>query len=371
MKNNIKKPDVSVIVPVYNVESYLRSCLESLAGQTLKSIEIIMVNDGSTDGSPEIAAEFEKKYSGFRLINQENGGLSAARNRGVLHARGTYIGFVDSDDFVDHSMYESLYKIASQGDADVVKSGVLRFRDRTLEIMDLRRTNIDEKIIDGRVNALRCFLEKEMNIVVVNAIYRASIVKSVSFPDGKKYEDHYFTPQVLNRCNRFVQTGSIHYYYRKRKGSITGKVDPEAMADKVQSLIVLNRVLKDAGLLNEFAGLYSEYFCSMATEYHNSIIYNKPFNLRRGYSSIDSLIPPEITGFILESGSLSDSKRRDMEIMFRSHFRYFLHQKIKRLLEVAGIRKDGRPAEKKKKMNKQDPEQKELQQFREYIERYG
>ena len=368
MQNNIKKPDVSVIVPVYNVESYLRSCLESLAGQTLKNIEIIMVNDGSTDRSPEIAAEFEKKFSNFRLINQKNGGLSAARNNGMLHAKGKYIGFVDSDDFVDHTMYESLYKIASHRDADVVKSGLLRFRDLTGEIMDLRRANTKEKIIDGRVNALRCYLEKEMNIVVVNAIYRASLVKSVSFPDGLKYEDHYFTPEVLFRCNRLVQTGSIHYYYRKRKGSITGSVDPNAMADKVQSLNVLYRVLTDAGIMNEFAGLYSEFFYSLAIDYHNSIIYNKPLNMRRGSASIDSLISPEITGFILGSGNLSDSKRRDLGLMFRSHFRYFLHQKARRILEMA-VKNNEMPAEKKK--NKPDPDQKEFQLFRQYIERYG
>jgi len=370
MQNQVNKPDVSVIVPVYNVESYLRSCLESLAGQTLQNIEIIMVNDGSTDKSPEIAAEFEKTHPNFRLITQKNGGLSAARNTGILHAKGEYIGFVDSDDFVDHSMYESLYEIASQRDADVVKSGVLRFRDLTGEIMDLRRATVKEKITEGKVNALRCYLKKEMNIVVVNAIYRASVIKDVLFPEGKKYEDHYFTPQVLSRCELLVQTGSIHYYYRKRKGSITGRVDPKAMADKVQSLNALYRVLTDAGTLNEFAGLYSEYFYSLATEYHNSIIYSKPLSLRRKYSSLDALISPEIAGFILDNGNLSNSKRRGLGIMFQSHYRYFLHQKTKRFLEIAGKR-DERPDETNTKKNKPDPEQEEFQQFREYIERYG
>ena len=112
---------VSVIVPVYNVEKYLRQCLDSLVNQTLKDIEIICINDGTKDNSVEIINEYVKKCPNIILINQENQGLGMARNNAMKHAKGDYIAFVDSDDWVDTDMYEVLYNKAIETDADIVE----------------------------------------------------------------------------------------------------------------------------------------------------------------------------------------------------------------------------------------------------------
>ena len=112
---------ISVIVPVYNMEKYLSKCLDSLLNQTLEEIEIIAVNDGSTDLSASILQTYESKSDKITVISKENGGLSDARNHGFLHAKGDYVAFLDSDDFVDCDMYRVMYEKAKEGDYDIIE----------------------------------------------------------------------------------------------------------------------------------------------------------------------------------------------------------------------------------------------------------
>ena len=117
------QPKVSVVVAAYNVESYITNCLESLKNQTLQSIEVLIVNDGSTDRTEEICRQFVEVDSRFQLINQDSLGLGEARNRGIIEASGSYIAFVDGDDFVEPSMYKKLWQRAQQEQADLVLCG--------------------------------------------------------------------------------------------------------------------------------------------------------------------------------------------------------------------------------------------------------
>ena len=116
-------PKVSIVVPIYNVEKYLRQCLDSIVNQTLKDIEIICVDDGSKDSSPEIIEEYVKKDSRVKVITKENSGYGNSMNRGFDMATGEYIGIVESDDYADPDMFEKLYDIAKKNDLDIVKSG--------------------------------------------------------------------------------------------------------------------------------------------------------------------------------------------------------------------------------------------------------
>ena len=115
-------PKISILVPIYNVEKYLRECLESILAQTLKDTEIICINDGSTDSSPEILEEYRKKDSRIKIINKSNSGYGASMNMGFQFATADYIGIVESDDFVKPEMFEELYLIAQKNNADIVKS---------------------------------------------------------------------------------------------------------------------------------------------------------------------------------------------------------------------------------------------------------
>ena len=121
-------PKVSIIVPVYNVEKYLSKCLDSIVNQTLKDIEIICINDGSVDNSQSVLEAYAKKDTRIKVINQENLGLSCARNKGIDIAQGEYIGFVDSDDWIDLEFYEELYNNAINTQSDIAASSILRKR---------------------------------------------------------------------------------------------------------------------------------------------------------------------------------------------------------------------------------------------------
>ena len=178
-ENGIK---VSVIVPVYNVEKYIKKCLDSLLGQTLKEIEILAVNDGSTDSSSEILNEYASRDSRIIVLNKENGGLSDARNYALPHVRGEYIGFIDSDDYVDSEMFRVMYQKAVETDSDIVECNLHHTFD-SYEDTEIGKHITDKKemIMHGRS-------------VVWNKIYKSTFLKSIGvlFPNDRSMCSIYF-----------------------------------------------------------------------------------------------------------------------------------------------------------------------------------
>ncbi len=202
-ENNIK---LTVIVPVYNVENYLRKCLDSLTGQTLKEIEILAVNDGSTDGSLAILEEYAARDERIKLLNKENGGLSDARNFAFPYIKGEYVGFIDSDDFVDTDMYKVMYEKAVESGSDIVECNLHHtFDDGEDTEIGEHITDKDEMIMNGRS-------------VVWNKIYKSSWLLStgVQFPKGLIYEDVNFYVKLIPYLNKisYVEEPFVHYVQR-------------------------------------------------------------------------------------------------------------------------------------------------------------
>lgn len=199
---------VSVIVPVYNVEQYLRKCLDSLVNQTLKDIEIIMVDDGSEDASSHIAKEYEKQYSNVKYYRKENGGLSDARNYGLKYATGKYIAFLDSDDYVDKTLYQKMYEKAKKEDCDMVECNFYWSYPRK-----------NKKDIGEKYYGKKQMLEKA-RVVAWNKLYKKEIIDKakVEFPKGLIYEDVEFfyklVPYIENVS--FVKEPLIYYVQRKK-----------------------------------------------------------------------------------------------------------------------------------------------------------
>lgn len=205
---------VSVIVPVYNVEKYLAKCLETLVKQTLQDIEIIVVNDGATDRSAEIIDSFACKYPQIISLTKPNGGLSDARNYGIPYATGEYIGFVDSDDYVDIDMYEKLYAKAKEEDSDIVECDLHHvFPDGTMD------TEVGERIQD----------KKQMLMmgrsVVWNKIYRREwlLNTGIVFPKGCIYEDVEFFVKLVPHIEKYSYVDAASIYYVQRGDSINNK----------------------------------------------------------------------------------------------------------------------------------------------------
>lgn len=201
-------PEVSVIVPVYNVEKYLERCLNSLVNQTLENIEIIIVNDGTKDNSEEIIKKFMEKYpQKIVYLKKENGGLSDARNFGIPYAKGEYIAFLDSDDYVEKDIYKEMYELAKKENSDMVECDFL------WEYPNKVREDIGQ-VYNGKKEML-----EKVRVVAWNKLIRKSILEKtqIQFPKGLRYEDVEFTYKLIPHLNKvsFLKKTYIHYIQRE------------------------------------------------------------------------------------------------------------------------------------------------------------
>ena len=209
---------ISVIVPVYNVEEYLEECLESIKQQTFTDIEVILVNDGSTDGSREICERFCQKDSRFKLINQENQGQSVARNRGVKESVGKFIMFVDSDDVINKNLLEVLLPYMKT-EVGIVECRMTRKKEEFY-------LNKPSKIVfkgNAKEAILNCIEIKEVKFCPVTKLYRREIVEKVPFLEGYIYEDVFTGINYLKHMRKIVVVDYIGYYYRVRPNSTMTK----------------------------------------------------------------------------------------------------------------------------------------------------
>lgn len=210
---------VSVIVPIYNVEQYLVKCIESLLIQSLKDIEIILVDDGATDNSPNICDEYALKDNRVKVIHKQNGGLSDARNIGIEIAQGEYIAFLDSDDWVESNFYEYLYNLIEKEHADIAQCDYVKVYSDEATI-DFKET-IKESVHTG-IEALYLLHSEEYvkTLVVWNKLYKRELFKNIRFPKGKVHEDEFTTYKVLHQASKVVNSNLPMVYYRQREGSI-------------------------------------------------------------------------------------------------------------------------------------------------------
>lgn len=235
-------PKVSVIVPVYNVAPYLEKCLHSLVNQTLKEIEIIVVDDGSTDDSPAIIEKFAAEHTDkIKAYRKENGGLSDARNYGLNLVTGEYIGFIDSDDFVDLDMYEVMYQKAKEADYQIVECNLHH------TYADWEDTEIGKEIIDNKE------LLMDGRSVVWNKIYRADWLKAteVQFHKGIIYEDVEFFSKIVPYIESYVYVEPAFVHYVQRGSSINNKSSMKTL----HILSVLDEILS----FYKERGFYEEY----------------------------------------------------------------------------------------------------------------
>lgn len=210
---------ISVIVPVYNVENYLEKCLNSLVSQTLEEIEILVINDGSTDNSQKNIDRFQEKFpQKVKAFSKENGGLSDARNFGIDRASGNFLAFVDSDDYVSENMFLEMYDLAIKNEAELVICNLQKVDEHGNVTQKLTQIpNFSEKI------------ELEMNFSVFsdlsyfacNKIFKKELFEGKRFQKGMHFEDIELVPQLLLRCKTLAKTNAYHYHYLERSNSIS------------------------------------------------------------------------------------------------------------------------------------------------------
>ena len=222
---------ISIIIPVYNVEKYLRQCLDSLIGQTLKDIEIICVNDGSKDNSLEILREYKNKDSRIVIIDQINQGVSVARNNALKIAKGEYIGFVDSDDWVDADFFEKLYYSAIKNDCDIAVGGIAwNFTSGELDFIDLKFKK--SKIFNKTPDKYK-ITRVAKAAYIWNKIYKKELFEKLKleFEPGICYEDMMFSHIILHESEKLVTVPNTFYHYRANPLSLVHNDTPEKKLD--------------------------------------------------------------------------------------------------------------------------------------------
>lgn len=242
------KPLVSVIVPVYNVAGYLPRCLDSLVNQTLRDIEIIVVNDGSSDRSADVMDRYATMDSRIQVIHQENQGLSGARNTGLAAARGDWISFVDSDDWVEPAMLENMYRRMEETGADLCACDFSMAYDNKIEPAALGLSPMVVRIDDWGID--RYWLEKRFSVVVWNKLYKRSILDAhgIRFePKGEIFsEDVLFNLYYLRHTGLVASLPGSYYYYYQRSSSLMNSAKPDYLR-------------KELTLVEKFRSYYATY----------------------------------------------------------------------------------------------------------------
>ena len=205
---------VSIIVPIYNVEKYLRRCVESILSQSYKKMEIILVDDGSEDGSSQICDYYEEIDERIHVVHKENGGLSDARNAGIDICKGEYLLFIDSDDYIRSDMVEGMLEVAIKEEADIVECGVL-YEDEDSPKRSGKRKETELRKSFDHEQAVTNILDYKSRIMAWGKLYRTNLFKSIRFPYGKLHEDEFIVPFVVDLCSKYVYMDRQSYIYGK------------------------------------------------------------------------------------------------------------------------------------------------------------
>lgn len=214
-KMDVKNSLISVIVPIYKVEQYLNECVQSIVDQTYRNLEIILVDDGSPDRCGEMCEEWQKRDNRIRVIHKQNGGLSDARNAGLDIAKGEYISFVDSDDWIEADMLEIMLSQIKQSEADICACGIKNYCNGCFESWNLKPLCGSAEVI---LKAL--YDDTAYPVCSQNKLYKNTIWESIRFPTGKLCEDAFTTYLLVDKAKKIVQIPDDLYCYRIREGSI-------------------------------------------------------------------------------------------------------------------------------------------------------
>ena len=282
--NILYSPKVSVIIPVYNVEQYLRECLDSVINQTLKDIEIICVNDGSTDGSLKILEEYARKDNRIKIINQKNQRQGAARNNAMKIAKGEYTLFLDSDDFIRQDTCEILYNKSKKHKLDMLNFEGINFDTETKISEQLKGQTI--YYVTGSKEAFnRNELEEFIYNIPISAcriFYRSNFltVNNISFPERILFEDNYFVNKALMYVQQFGIERKILYYRRVHRASTTQNTD-KFFLDYLEIIKKIEKLYKEQGIGNNIQKQIARKYCSTAINKYKSFIPEYRYKYRK------------------------------------------------------------------------------------------
>ncbi len=248
----MEKNKISVIVPIYNVENYLNRCVDSILNSTYKNLEIILVDDGSTDNCSKICDDYLKKDSRIQVVHKKNGGLSDARNKGLDLATGEYISFIDSDDCINKNMLSYLMKILLKNSCDIAVCDFSIFYDKFPNDVMLLNDSDDYKILSSKkALSLLLYGSESHGDYAWNKLYKKKLFDDIRYPVGKKMEDIGTTYKLYYKADRIVISNKKLYYYFQRNDSILGTKDFQIYSDNFELSYERYNFLISKDILNE------------------------------------------------------------------------------------------------------------------------
>lgn len=262
---------LSVIVAAYNIEEYIEKGVKSICDQTYRNLEIIVVDDGSTDNTGSICERLATEDARVRVIHKENGGPAEARNVGIAKAKGAYIGFVDGDDWIDSDMYEKMLSALKEQQADVA---ICRYRH--VYKSHTEDDSVDRAVLFEGQEALQYYVQETEEYAIQNAawnkLYTREILADIAFPAGKWYEDIMFATMVLGRAKRCIYLDTALYnYIIDREGSIMNtQVNPRTFTDQIPAYYEKTKYLKDLGR-QDLADIHDYFFYKRLLQFYSCL----------------------------------------------------------------------------------------------------
>lgn len=263
-----KRPEISIIVAVYKGEKYLNECIDSILGQTFTDFEVIMVDDGSPDNCPAMCDAIAARDSRVKVVHQENKGVAGAKNVGIDHACGNWIGFVDQDDIIDKTYYEKLYRAAKQSGAEVAVSNIL-YMEADGSVSVYKDLPLRNEVLTAAEAARR--IRATPMVHVTSKLQRQELVKANRFIDGKDYEDAFMSSAILEQVNKVACLEEPLYHFRINPKSVTHR---KIVLKNLEEIEANYRMLQCTMKYGQKDGAYLQY--AVMKGYFKNIMKNLP-----------------------------------------------------------------------------------------------
>lgn len=323
-----QKNMISLIVAVYNIEEYVKRCVISILEQSYRNLEIILVDDGSTDSSGQICDGFARKDRRIRVLHKPNGGLADARNAGLAIAKGSYIGFVDGDDWIDKEMYEKMLGAMLEQHADMAVCRYRRiYKDRTED------ASTDKVILLEDGETLQVYVEERKEYDIQNAawnkLYRKEVLKNLSFPTGKWYEDIVFTTKAISRAKSCVYLDTACYnYIIDREGSIMNtQINSRTFTDQIPAYREKTEFLQSLGR-QDLADTHDYFFYKRLLLFYDQLYHDKGLDRKKFISDIISIIHENVDHDrehyerVYRCSVANPNEKRKMDLFLKSPWLY-------------------------------------------------
>lgn len=326
--------EVSIIIPIYNSEKYLRKCLDSITNQIFKNIEIILVNDGSKDSSLKIMNEYKTKDERIKIINQANQGQGEARNKGIEVACGNYITFIDSDDWIAEDHIENLYKTIINNNADISVCNMAMVMEKNLK--NIKSEAFIFKEMTGKDAVRELLLDKQLKSYPWGKLYKKAIFieNNIFFPKRMFYEDLAIILQAFFFSNKIVFSNNYSYFYLQNSDSSTRKPNINNLWDRIKALNMIKAFFVEKNVLEKYKSYY-KHLClfHLYLLVHQISNWNLNVKFNEVTQPILTLIDEEILNVeIINATQLDNRIKKDLILLYKNQYLYKYYWSIRNLM---------------------------------------